>query len=143
MSIPSNHHDFEQSALPRARWFGDLDDVEFEIQFYERLLERIPNEVNILRVLAELLTRKGQHRRILEIDRHLVALCPTDEVARYNLACSLAKQGFPHLAVQELAQSLTLGYNDYEHLEVDPDLDNVRDLEEFKSLLQQYRVEER
>jgi tetratricopeptide (TPR) repeat protein len=142
MESPANQHDYQQQSAGRTRWFGDLDDLDFEINFYEQILQRNPNYVCVLRVLAELLSRKGQYTRILEIDRRLVALLPRDEIARYNLACSLTKQGFHSLAIQELAQSLELGYNDFEHLEVDPDLDALRNYPGFAALLNQFRVNE-
>jgi len=34
------------------RWFGDLDQLEFEVDFFERVLERCPNYVTVLRALV-------------------------------------------------------------------------------------------
>ncbi|HEV2972035.1 MAG TPA: hypothetical protein VGY55_18825 [Pirellulales bacterium] len=123
------------------RWFGDLGQVEFEVDFYERILARHPNYVIVLRSLGELLARKGQYARSLEIDRRLVTLVPHDCVARYNLACSLAMQGVPRQAIEELGRAIEYGYDDFGHLEVDPDLDSLRKLPAYQELLRQHGIE--
>jgi tetratricopeptide (TPR) repeat protein len=123
------------------RWFGELGEVEFEVDFYERVLARQPNYVIVLRALGELLARKGQYGRSLEIDRRLVALVPHDCVARYNLACSLAMQGSARQAIEELGRAIQYGYDDFGHLEVDPDLESLRTLPAYQELLRQYGIE--
>ena len=75
------------------RWFGEMGQADFEVDFYERILARHPNYVVVLRALGEQLARRRMYARSLEIDRRLVSLVPHDCVARYNLACSLAMQG--------------------------------------------------
>lgn len=141
MDSPADYGRFADSA-PRSGgvWFGDLNDTEFEIAFYEQILQRQPDYVQVLRVLGELLSRQGMYDRTLEIDRRLVELRPRDEIAHYNLACSLARKELGLLAVGELDIALELGYDDWEHLEVDPDLESLRGLFEFKRLLDKYVV---
>ncbi len=123
------------------RWFGDLGIDEFQIEFFDRILQRRPNDVLILRPLGELLARQGEYARSLEIDRRLVTLVPHDCVAHYNLACSLAMQGAPGQAIEELSRAFAYGYDDFDHLEVDPDLDNLRHLPAYQDLLRQYGLE--
>jgi tetratricopeptide (TPR) repeat protein len=123
------------------RWFGELGQAEFEVDFYEKVLDRHPTYVTVLRALGELLARKGQYGRSLEIDRRLVALVPHDCVARYNLACSLAMQGSPRQAIEELGRAIQYGYDDFGHLEVDPDLESLRKLPAYHELLRQYGIE--
>ena len=89
----------------------------------------------VVRVLAELVAKKGQLDRAVELDRHLVNLLPEDALARYNLGCSLARAGCSKEAISALSQAILLGYDDLHHLEVDPDLDSLRDHPDFKNLL--------
>ena len=126
-----------RSARPadRPRWFGALGQLDFDIDFYERVLARNPDRVEVLRVLGELASRKGLHVRALEVDRRLVGLLPEDALARYNLACSLALSGRDDEALQSLAESFRLGYDDVAHMEVDPDLASLRGRPEFRALL--------
>src|SRR6476646_6462199 len=126
---------------PPPRWFGEMGQAEFEVDFYERILARHPNYVTVLRALGEQLARKGMYSRSLEIDRRLVTLAPHDCVARYNLACSLAMQGSPRQAIEELGRAIEYGYDDFGHLEVDPDLESLRTLPAFHELMRQHGLE--
>jgi len=116
-------------------WFGKLNQLDFDIDFFEKLLARNGDSVEVVRTLGELVARKGDVRRALELDRRLVALLPDDFLARYNLACSLALAGQPDEAIDSLSTAILLGYDDLAHLEVDPDLDSLRERPDFRALL--------
>jgi tetratricopeptide (TPR) repeat protein len=115
-------------------WFGRLSQLDFDIAFYESLLSRNGNSVEVLRVLGELLSEKGLVSRALELDERLVACLPSDFLARYNLACSLALAGRPAEAIDSLSEAIRLGYDDMAHMLVDPDLASLRGRPEFRAL---------
>ena len=121
--------------VPPGSWFGGLKQLDFDIAFFEALLVKNPRAVEVLRVLAELVSQKGLVRRAVELDRMLVDVLPNDFLARYNLACSLARAGRPEEAIDALSRAILLGYDDLAHLEVDPDLDSLREHPEFRELL--------
>jgi tetratricopeptide (TPR) repeat protein len=123
------------SAQKTADWFGKLSQLDFDIDFFENLLARNGESVEVLRVLGELVSKKGLVHRAVEIDRHLVERLPKDFLARYNLACSLALAGRPDEAMKSLSKAILLGYDDLAHLEVDPDLDSLRERPDFRALL--------
>jgi tetratricopeptide (TPR) repeat protein len=124
-------------APDSARWFGDLSQRDFDVEFYERVLQRQPDNVRTLKLLGELYARQGHYDHALRVDRRLAELLPRDAVVRYNLACSLAMQGAPEQAVAELRRAIELGYNDLGQLEVDPDLESVRGLPQYQALTRQ------
>jgi tetratricopeptide (TPR) repeat protein len=116
-------------------WFGNLGQLDFDIDFFERLLLRKADSVEVLRILAELVSRKGLLKRAVELDHRLVGLMPDDFLARYNLACSLARAGRSDEAIDALSRAILLGYDDLTHMETDPDLESLRDHPDFRALL--------
>src|SRR5438046_770201 len=62
--------------------------LDFELDFFDGVLKRHPDYVDVLRIMGNLLTLKGRYAEGLAIDRRLVQLRPNDHLAHYNLACS-------------------------------------------------------
>jgi tetratricopeptide (TPR) repeat protein len=125
----------------RSRWdfHPELTPAQFEAEFWSRVLERNPDYQDVLRRLAESLARQDRHAELLPLDRHLAELRPTDPIVHYHLACTLARLDDVSGALAMLRQAIRLGYDDFGHIETDPDLDVLRDLPEFSKLLKQRR----
>ncbi|MEI8349338.1 MAG: hypothetical protein WCI77_04205 [Candidatus Omnitrophota bacterium] len=104
---------------------------DFEIKFYEGLLEKKPNFVQALISLGDAYTRRGFYQEGLEVDKKLVKLKPEDPVVRYNLACSLSLTGEIDHALRELKKAIVFGYDDIPYILQDPDLDNLRKHSQF------------
>ncbi len=112
-----------------------FDDLDFEIDFYERLIKTNPDYVEALIPLAEAYTQKGRIHEGLEIDKRLSRLREDDPVVHYNLACSYALVGEKEAALAALRMAVSLGYDDWKHLIKDPDLKSLHDEAAFKALL--------
>jgi len=108
---------------------------EFLVDLYDRETTRHPGNLEALAELAHALTRLGRLAEGLEVDRRLVRLAPEDPTVRYNLACSLALLGEGDQALDALACSIQLGYDDPEHLAEDEDLMSLRASDRFRELL--------
>lgn len=109
--------------------------LDFEIDFYEGVLEGDPNNFDILSLLGNLYTQSGRHEKGLEIDLKLAGMRPNDPTVRYNLACSYSLMKRVPEALDELEHAVSLGYDDYIHLRSDKDLDNVRSEPRFKAIM--------
>ncbi|MBI4322942.1 MAG: hypothetical protein HY596_01555 [Candidatus Omnitrophica bacterium] len=110
--------------------------LEFEIAFYQRLLNEKPNFVEALMALGEAYTRRGWHEKGLEIDRRLTQLKAQDPVIWYNLACSLSLLKRLDESLEALQRAMALGYDDFEFLAKDPDLDVLRRSPQFRRFLE-------
>jgi tetratricopeptide (TPR) repeat protein len=132
--------DLPQALLARFREQNQLD---FDIEFFDSVLERQPDYIDVLRCQGQLLSRRGLHARALQIDYRLVQLVPEDAVAHYNLGCSLAVMGYAKDAVHALRQAMLRGYRDFEYLENDRDLDSLRDEPGYRALLQEFGIPDR
>ena len=109
--------------------------IDFEIDFFERVLSRDPGYVDVLCNLGELFSIKGWHRRALAVDKRLAELRPGDALVLYNLACSHALLQQTREAMESLKAAVAAGYRDFEHLEQDSDLDGLREHPEFIQIL--------
>ena len=114
---------------------ADLDDRMFEVLFLEGILPELPEWTELLTVLAEGYTAVGQYEKGLELDRRLARLKPRSPVVHYNLACSLSLVGAADESLEALVRAIHLGYNDFDHMRVDPDLENVRRDPRFEMIL--------
>jgi tetratricopeptide (TPR) repeat protein len=121
--------------------FIQQSQLDFDIAFYDVILEHAPEYVDVLRCQGELLSRKGLHDRALAVDRRLAELVPGDSVVLYNLACSLAMGGLDEESLAALEAALQAGYDDFEHLAFDKDLDSLRANSVFHALLRRYAAE--
>ena len=123
------------SALVRPQEQSQLD---FELEFFGRILERHPDFVDVLRVQGNNLTLKGRFAEGLQIDKRLVGLRAQDPLAHYNLACSYALLKKPEQALKVLRRAVELGYRDFRYMRDDRDLDSIRHDPRFRQLLREY-----
>jgi hypothetical protein len=77
----------------------------------------------------------------LKMDRRLVRLLPQNATAHYNLACSLALLKRKSDALRSLRHAVSLGYDDAEWMEQDPDLDALKQDPAFNALLRELKPE--
>ena len=118
----------------------EKDTLEFEVKFFEGIVQRKPSHLEALKALAELYTRAGDYEKGLDIDLKLSKLLPRDATVQYNLACSNALLGDTKKAIASLRKAVILGYKDCAHMRRDPDLKSLHDEEEFKEILRICRM---
>lgn len=104
----------------------ESDDIHWEIEFFEGIVDKSPGQCDALKALGDLYTKAGLHRQGLEIDLRLVRLLPDEEMVHYNLACSLSLLDDIDKAFKSLDAAAKLGYRDIAWMEQDEDLDNLR-----------------
>ncbi|MFA5362697.1 MAG: hypothetical protein WC335_05555 [Candidatus Omnitrophota bacterium] len=115
-------------------------DLDFEISFYERLLEKKPDFIEALIALGDAYSKKGWFEKGLAVDKKLVQLRPADPIIHYNLACDYSLLKVPNLSFYSLEKALQLGYDDFEFMTEDPDLRFIREDKRFKELVGKYKA---
>ncbi|HJZ58707.1 MAG TPA: hypothetical protein VKE74_27440 [Gemmataceae bacterium] len=120
-------------------FLADRNQVDFELEFYGKVLTAAPEFHEVLRAQASNMTVKGRLQDGLAVDKKLVALRPSDPTAHYNLACRYALLKQPDLALVTLRRAIELGYRDFRYMEEDHDLDSIRKDPRFRQLLREYR----
>lgn len=119
-------------------FLADRSQVDFEVDFYARLLDRVPDFHEVLRAQASNLTTKGRLQDGLSVDKRLVSVRPTDPTAHYNLACRYALLKQRDLAFATLRRAVELGYRDFRYMLEDHDLDSIRKDPRFRQLLREF-----
>jgi tetratricopeptide (TPR) repeat protein len=107
------------------------DDLKYEIAFYEGVLEKAPLFIDALTALGNAYTQTGEYEKGLRIDKRLEVLLPDDPIVLYNLACSYSLLGYLDDALLTIKRSVKCGYDDFDHMSSDPDLENLRQDERF------------
>lgn len=113
------------------------EDIDFEIVFYENILKATPHFIEALTALGDLYTRAGLWQKGLEVDMKLTELRPEDALVFYNLACSYALLNQTRSALSALTKAIDFGYDDFEYLKGDTDLDNLLKDEHFQQYIKQ------
>jgi tetratricopeptide (TPR) repeat protein len=121
-----------------TRRLREQSQIDFEIEFLGRVLDRDPYFVDALRVQANNFAARGLYARALQIDRRLVRLVPDDSIAWYNLSCSYTVLGMIEPGFFALQRSLELGYRWIQRLRRDPDLKALRRDPRFLRLLRRF-----
>ena len=118
-------------------------DDEFVVWFLEGVLENYPDYVECLMYLGNAYTNMGMYEKGLELDLRLSKLRPYDPMVHYNLACSYSLTDKTQRALSALSNAIKLGYDELKHLQNDPDLDNLRNEEEYKYLVNTLKKQRR
>ena len=112
-----------------------MGQLDFELAFFNDLLQRDPKYVDVLRVQATNLSACGSDEACLDLEQRLIALMPTDGLAHFQMSCTLGRLGRTDDAWRTLQQAVEFGYADLAELSDHPDLEGVRELTEYADLL--------
>ena len=111
------------------------DEIEFEIAFFNGLIEKNQNFAEALVALGDLYTKAGMIKEGLAVDERLVQLRPSDPIALYNLGCSYSLMGDIDKALRSVKKAINCGYTDFYHMERDADLSNLRQDRRFQQYI--------
>ncbi|MFH1692010.1 MAG: hypothetical protein ABIC68_05535 [Candidatus Omnitrophota bacterium] len=110
-------------------------DLDFQMEFYEKILSEKTDFVEVMIALGEIYTKKGFYEKGLKLDKRLAQLRPDNPTIHYNLACSLSLTKDVDAALRAIEQAICLGYRDLAFMNRDPDLENVRQDKRYDALV--------
>lgn len=113
--------------------------LDFEISFFEGVLTRLPRYIPALVALGDAYTKRGDLKKGLETDLRLSELSHDDPLVHYNLSCSYSLLGLIDDALRAIKKAVMLGYEDFEYLHRDPDLETLRKDSRFQHFLQELK----
>ena len=81
----------------------------------------------------------GQKEKAVEFMNNVIEKDPDDAGNYYDAACLHSRMGELDKSIEFLQTALKKGFRRFSHLEMDDDLDAIRELPEYKKLIQQYK----
>ena len=111
---------------------GRFDDAA---KAYKRALSLQPGLTDAINNLAGIYIIQGDHDKALQMYMNMIDREPDNFVAYYNLACMYARQSKVNESINWLEQAVKRGFNDWDVLKTDKDLENIKDSSYFKALL--------
>jgi serine/threonine protein kinase/Tfp pilus assembly protein PilF len=110
--------------------------IQKSIKVYERYLSQHPDDAraHLFYAFDLLLISKDEEAKIEA--KKAIELNPTDPLMQYNVACFYSRMSEKNLAIETLKNAITAGFQDYEWIKRDTDLDNIRNEPKFMELMQ-------
>lgn len=113
---------------------GELDEA---LSQYQKALSLSPDFLPAINSLAVVYSDQGEYERALSLYEKVIALNPGSYVPYYNIACIYAKQNKIEESIGWLKKAVQRGFEDWEILKTDKDLENIRESFYFKELIRQ------
>jgi adenylate cyclase len=105
------------------------------IELIERHLDMNPDDTRALCFGAANLSSLGESQRAMDWATRALENSSEEPLVLYNVACTYTLEGETDRSMELLEKAVNLGWGDRAWLETDSDLDSLRDLPRFKSLL--------
>jgi len=115
--------------------YKNIGRTERAINSYEKVLSFAPEDMKALHSLATVYATEGDYDNALLSLQKMHALRPQNPDISYNIACMYSRQGKVNESVEWLKNAIDKGFNNWELLKADKDLENIRDTEHYKELL--------
>ncbi|MCX6138535.1 MAG: protein kinase [Ignavibacteriales bacterium] len=105
------------------------------LEAYERYLSRHPDDARGHMYFATDLAQVGRKEEAKIQAAKAIELSPDDPLMHYNAACFYSQMGEKSMAFQSLKTAIAAGYENYEWLQRDTDLDPIRSEPEYDEVM--------
>jgi tetratricopeptide (TPR) repeat protein len=112
--------------------------IDASISKLEYVLTYSPNDLKVLNSLAVYYSMKGQYDRGIDYLMKELNISPENPGVYYNLACIYSRQNRLKESRYFLDKAIKKGFNDWDQLRKDHDLDNLRNTTYFDNLLKNH-----
>jgi tetratricopeptide (TPR) repeat protein len=121
-----------------ASVFANLQHYDSAVVMYKKALAIDPNYFNASLNLGLAYHEMNQYDSAITYIGKAILLNPKENVAYYYLAQSYAKNNKPEDALRYLEQALQRGYDLYEYIIAESDLDSLRKYPAYKTMMKKY-----
>lgn len=130
---------YAYAYLGRGDMYARKNDMKSAIADYQKVitLDTIPNNSSCAQYAYWGLGKKD---KAIEFMDKIIAKDPEEAGNYYDAACLHSRMGETDAAINFLKTAFEKGYRRFAHLEMDDDLDVIRELPEFKELIDKYKI---
>ncbi|MBF0440764.1 MAG: tetratricopeptide repeat protein [Oligoflexales bacterium] len=129
-------------ALLGETFSEDLKENKKAIEAYENAIILDPNRSDYINGLGLVYYRMNEMNKALAQFSMAIEIDPDDATAKYNKACILSKIGRTLEALNTLREAIQLDPKLGETAKSDPDFDNIKNMHQFKTLVDNTSEEE-
>lgn len=122
----------------RAKLHEKYNSEELAKANYEEIL-KVDTKCNSSSIRHYALLGLGKEKEAEEWINRIISTIPNQSWIHYDKACLLAQIGKTKEALASLSKALELGYNSFNQMMNDADLENVRQLPTFAPLVEKYK----
>lgn len=115
-----------------------VKELLYQKRIYEQILKEKDDYLEVLICLGEIYTYLGEYRKSLKVDLKISEIIPDQPHVYYNLACDYSLLGNIEEAFKNLKIAFSLGYKDFDSIDKDPDLENLRKDKRYKNFKKRY-----
>jgi 4-amino-4-deoxy-L-arabinose transferase-like glycosyltransferase len=119
--------------------FYKYKELEIAIKHYQIALKIQPNQKKVIEKLGLIHAELKKYDMFLYYFNKLIFLEPENEKHYYNIACVLSLQKRIPESVKFLQLAINKGYSNFERIEKDEDLNNIKASARYKKLIQQFK----
>ncbi|PQP35664.1 hypothetical protein C6A37_01495 [Desulfobacteraceae bacterium SEEP-SAG9] len=102
---------------------------------YQKALSIQPDSLQALNRLAVIYATRKEYERALSFYEQMIAFEPENAATAYNIACMNARGNQVEESIKWLRQAVNSGYNNWDLIRTDQDLENIRGSKYYKDLM--------
>jgi tetratricopeptide (TPR) repeat protein len=125
----------------------DLDNIRKEKE-YRNIVENLKKTNAERESLAQTyeegcqLLKGGKYKESIECFNQILAKHPNATEPLYNVACAYALMNNKEQAIYYLGQAVKSGFSERQHIEHDPDMDNIRSEKGYQKIMENLKKKE-
>jgi len=130
--------DFSEAHYNMANALADQGLTGEAVEHYEKALDIHPQFIPALNNLSMIYAISGKNDKALTLMKRIVDYQPEQAETYYNIACIYARQNKRDQAIDWFQKAIERGYNNWDLIKTDKDLENIRDSSMYKELIEDH-----
>jgi tetratricopeptide (TPR) repeat protein len=114
-------------------------DFDLAIKDFEKSILLKPHYVIPYLNRGDAYAQKKQCELAIRDFDEVIRIDPESALAHYGKTCAYALQKRTDMAIDQLRKCFELGYTEFRHMEIDSDLDSIREDPRYKELVRKYK----